>query len=346
MDDKTEQVKGREIENVSPTLKPTRKRRCLGHCKRFWWVYLLVVIAIVVLVVCLVIFVGLPKIAQNKINDAKLSIQGVNVLDTQSEAYRLEINATITTDGKIHADIDPFVAQMYLEDAEGQRPFASVDFPKTTAEKLLTVNTSQALTIADMDAFTQFNVWFVSNETLRVTIVGDTKTKPSGIDRKYGVTFEKTLDIKGLNHFNGLEVLEGRVALQKDSQGNNFWGKAKVPNASHFTLDIGNITFANYIGDTQYGNITMDNVLLAPGDNTFDIQGSLNQVGILQLVQSPAYCQTGVIPLKMLGQSVTNNGQSLDYFATALGSGNVTVDVNIGEIIKSSLNVNVSCSSS
>lgn len=89
----------------------------------------------------------------------------------------------------------------------------------------------------------------------------------------------------------------------------------------------------------------MDNVLLVPGDNTYDIQGSLNQVGILQLVQSPAYCQTGVIPLKMLGQSVTNNGQSLSYFATALGNANVTVDVNIGQIIKSSLNVNVSCSS-
>lgn len=35
-------------------VKPTKKRRCMAHCKRFWWIYLIAVICIVVLVVCLV----------------------------------------------------------------------------------------------------------------------------------------------------------------------------------------------------------------------------------------------------------------------------------------------------
>ena len=35
-------------------VKPTKKRRCMAHCKRFWWIYLIVFICIVVLVVCLV----------------------------------------------------------------------------------------------------------------------------------------------------------------------------------------------------------------------------------------------------------------------------------------------------
>lgn len=38
---------------VAP-VRPTKKRRCMAHCKRFWWIYLLALICIVVLVTCLV----------------------------------------------------------------------------------------------------------------------------------------------------------------------------------------------------------------------------------------------------------------------------------------------------
>merc|ERR1712000_630808 len=46
--------------------RPSKKRRCGAHCKKFWWAYLIAFCCIVVLVVCLVIFVGVPNIAQDK----------------------------------------------------------------------------------------------------------------------------------------------------------------------------------------------------------------------------------------------------------------------------------------
>jgi cell division septal protein FtsQ len=36
---------------TSPSRNGTKKKR---HCKRFWWVYLVVFVAVVILVVCLV----------------------------------------------------------------------------------------------------------------------------------------------------------------------------------------------------------------------------------------------------------------------------------------------------
>ena len=35
-------------------VKPKKRQTCMRHCKRFWWIYLIVFICIVVLVVCLV----------------------------------------------------------------------------------------------------------------------------------------------------------------------------------------------------------------------------------------------------------------------------------------------------
>jgi len=323
--------------------KPTKKRRCALHCKRFWWAYLLAFCCIVVLVVCLVIFVGVPNIAQDKMDDAKLEIQGVNILDTKTDSYTMEINSTITTDGSIHAEIDGFTGDMYLTDIEPKTPFASIDFPPTSSDKYQEVNVTQDITITDMAAFNQYNIWFTNNETLSITVEGKTKVKPSGLDRKYGVNFKKSLDVKALNLFRGTEVLNGTIDLEEDEQGRNFYGRSKIPNASHFTLDIGNVSFTNFVGDEEVGTLFIENLLLRPGDNFVDISGAMDNVAILTLVRSPEYCEDGIIPFKLLGKNVTNHGQDIPYFAAGLGSANQTVDIDIGSIIESSLGTAIGC---
>lgn len=170
-------------------------------------------------------------------NKAKLEIQGVNILETEPDNYQMQINSTITTDGKIHANIDPFEGDMYLEDWPPHVPFARVQFPKTNANKHQVVNVSQHIEITDMQEFTRFNVWFHNNETVRVTINGRTKVKPRGLTRKYGVDFKKTVELKGLNHFDGTEVTDGHISLDSGRNGRNFNGTANIPNASVFTLD-------------------------------------------------------------------------------------------------------------
>jgi hypothetical protein len=176
---------------------PAKKRGCANHCKRFWWAYLLSFIAIAVLVVCLVIFVGVPKIAQGKLDDAELTIDSIIISETEPNTYNMAVNSTIRTDGKTHATISPFTGVMYLEDFEPHTPFASVDFPETSSAKEQFVNVSQAVEITNMEAFTTFNTWLLANETLRLTIEGDTSVKVKGISKKFGVTFKKTVELKG-----------------------------------------------------------------------------------------------------------------------------------------------------
>jgi len=342
MSDKEPQVVHGDTVDVG---KPSKKRRCTAHCKRFWWAYLIAFCCVVVLVVCLVIFVGVPNIAQDKLDEAKLNIDGVNILETEPDNYRMEVNSTITTDGKIHADVDAFTGTMYLEGIEPRLAFATLDFPATTAEKHQTVNVSQHVTIADMDAFTTFNVWFTNNETVQISVEGDTKVKPQGLDRKYDVKFRKTLDVSGLNLFKGTEVLvdDAKLSLTEDKAGKNFYGKADIPNASHFTLDIGNVTFTNYVEDEDVGTIWIDNLLLHPGSNVVPISASLDQVKIVKLLGSDKYCEKGIIPFKMLGKSVKNHGEDLSYFATALASANQTTDIDIRSIVKNNLGTTIGC---
>ncbi|KAM4059707.1 hypothetical protein HRG_002666 [Hirsutella rhossiliensis] len=326
--------------------KRGKKRACADHCKRFWWLHVLIFCCVVVLVVCLIIFVGVPKIAQSKLNEAELQIQGVNVLQTKPDSFLMEINSTITTDGKIHADVDAFEGTMSL-DADNAKPFVTLQFPKTTADKFQTVNISQTVQIKDMEAFKEFNVAFFQQEKLRVRVQGKTRVQPKGLDRKYDVDFKKTLDINGLNLFKGTKVTDGTVDIMATKGKPNFRGTAEIPNNSHFTLDIGNATFTNFADGQNLGNLTIRNLLVRPGINKVDIEAELDQVKVLSIVSKKPYCDNGVVPFQLLGTDVENGGQKLDYFTATLASANQTVDIDIGSILKKTIKgFQVSCSSS
>lgn len=146
------------------------------------------------------LLVGVPKIAQQKLDDAELILDGITVTNTQGSSMTMAINSTIKTDGSVHADIDAFQGIMYLEDHQPHTPFAKINFPATTADKLQTVNVTQFLPIDNVEALTTFNTWLLSNETLRVTVFGETNVKVKGISRSYGVTFKKTVTMPGTQH--------------------------------------------------------------------------------------------------------------------------------------------------
>lgn len=110
----------------------------------------------------------------------------------------MAVNSSITTDGSVHAEIDAFTGVMYLEDLEEHEPFASLKFPETTSAKYTAVNVSQVVEVTNMEAFTTFNTWLLANESLKLTIEGDTTVHVKGLSKGYGVTFKKTVDLKGM----------------------------------------------------------------------------------------------------------------------------------------------------
>ncbi|KAK5655388.1 hypothetical protein OQA88_5658 [Cercophora sp. LCS_1] len=338
-DEKTAAIQAETVDQ-----KPKR-RGCIGHCLKFWWAYLAGFIAIVILVVCLIIFVAVPKIAQSKLDDAELTIQGIVVSATESNQLNMAINSTITTDGKVHADIDGFTGVMYLEDLEPHTPFASINFPATTADALQTVNVSQLLEIKDMEALTTFNKWLLTNQTVRITTYGETKVKVKGIAKKYGVTFKKTIETPGLRGFDGTTVYDSRVDLGGDADGNNFFGTTNIPNYSVFTLEIGNATFNNYLFDKLAGTVFIDNIVLRPGEkNEFPMRAKVDNGQVLEGLGKEPYCKEGgVLPFQLSGKTVLNNGQSLTYFADALASHNQTIDIDIGTPVAKVLGGSIPC---
>lgn len=146
------------------------------------------------------IFVGVPKIAQKKIDEAELTIDSIVASNTRTDNFTMSVNSTIRIASATSATIDGFEGIMYLEDFQPVTPFARLQFPQTTGDSLQVVNLTQFTPIEDLVAFTRFNTWLLLNDSIRVTVMGDTQVQVSGLNRKYKVTFKKTVELTGKLH--------------------------------------------------------------------------------------------------------------------------------------------------
>lgn len=189
------------------------------------------------------LLVAVPKIAQQKLDEAELIVDGITVTDATPTRMIMSINSTIKSDGKVHAKIAPFEGVMYLTDLEPHTPFARINFPETTSAALQTVNVIQVLTIEDVAALSTFNKWLTLNESVRVTVEGDTTVRVSGIPRNYPVTFRQTVTLAGLKNLEGTEVEPTWISLKADENGNNFKAIARIPNPSVATFELVGLPF-------------------------------------------------------------------------------------------------------
>jgi len=272
-----------------------------------------------VVVVPVVLLVGVPRIAQQKLDEAELSFDGLIASDTQTQNLTMSINSTIRTDGSVHANIDAFPGSMYLEDYEPHTPFATLNFPPTTADALQTVNVTQFLPIENLEALTRFNTWLLANESLRVTVQGDTHVHVRGISRAYPVTFKKTITMDGLRGLDGTVVTPTWVSLTNDENNNNFKANVTIPNTSRVEFDLGNVTFYNYLLGKEVGTVYIDNLTLRPGLNYYTMRATINNGDVINALGQKPYCENnGVLPFQIRGKSVIRNGQPLPYFADAL----------------------------
>lgn len=341
-----------ETENGLPVRKPGKMAKMKQHFVKFWWLHLIIFVLLTLTLLLLCFYVIVPVIAQDKINKAKLEIQGVAVENPEPDWYLMSINSTIRTDGQVKATIDPFIGDMYLEELGPEHTFAKIRFPQTNANKFQMVNVSkQYIEINNREAFTTFNEWFTNNETLKVTIKGKPSVTPRGLAKSYSVDFKKTLELKGLNKLEGIKVNNATVEFTTNKKNStdfrNFWATTEIPNPSHFTLQIGNAVFNNYAAGQNFGKLYVDDFVLRPGMNEVKASGNIDQAKILEVGSQRPYCESGIIDFTLVGTNVTNlDGHFLSYFTTALANTNTTVGINVTETLyNSKVPASISCSS-
>lgn len=155
------------------------------------------------------IFVAIPKIAQNNVNDSTLEIESQQVLRPTSGKVDLDIASVTRSDSKYHPELDEFEADLFLESTRPDiKPFGRLTFPAVKVAAENRVQVAQTMEIIDMDQFIEYNKLVVDSEEFSFGVKGRTGLKLGSLP-KYTVDYDKTVTMKGTWAFSKYEKRSG-----------------------------------------------------------------------------------------------------------------------------------------
>lgn len=80
------------------------------------------------------------------------------------------------------------------------------------------------------------------------------------------------------------------------------------------------------------GNATIENMTLVPGNNTLPMTGTMDQTKVISSMDT----KTGIVELNIVGQSSIYKGEHLVYYERALASNNLSLALNVKQVIADS----------
>lgn len=79
------------------------------------------------------------------------------------------------------------------------------------------------------------------------------------------------------------------------------------------------------------GNVTINDLTLVPGSNSFALTGFINQVAVLGSLNATSFAN-----FLIWGKDSTADGEHLTYYEYALGNRNLTLAMNVPQVLKDS----------
>jgi Protein of unknown function (DUF3712). len=145
-----------------------------------------------------------------------------------------------------------------------------------------------------------------------------------------------------LNQFSGLSISDATLLIPAKSDGTNLIGNLTLPNPSVLTLQVGTLTLDILSGDLPIGNVSITDVTLKPGDNTYPLSGVLDLKKVIEnlgevLKSQASLLKTGNLTLNAKTSSIYWNGTYVPYYSDVLRTLTLTTAVGVGDIVKNTL---------
>ena len=339
------------------TPRPSSGSKVKRHFKKWWWVHLILFLAGVLLITLLLFvncslnrhptllirsscYVAFPRIAQSGVDGSTIEVESLTLSDPTETSFHLTQTSVVRNSGAYHPLLDAFNVSLNL--AGSTTPYAYITIPSLIAGAEATTNIDQTVQIADLKAFTDYNVAVVTSEEINIDLNGTTwlheekfpatqvnynkvvtmKGRPQPFEDRYPI-----LTSLGLNNLNGFNLTSFQILSKPEADGTNMIGTVYIPNPSVMTITMGNVTFNNFVGGNFVGTSSLQNLVLQPGNNRLSMRSAVNQTAILGLVATTY--KDGIIPIDVIGNSSVYNGVHLTYFEKALAANAQHINLNV-----------------
>jgi hypothetical protein len=278
----------------------------------------------------------MPKIAQHDVDASSLEFTDLQFLDPTPESIVLTQRSILHNPSTYTPTLDSFNASLYVVTngtvATDRIMYITLPEIHATKPKATTNIEGQKVTIENIDQLTDFATQVLKNEEVETKLTGKTKLHLGKLP-VVTVDYDTSTTYKGLNGLKGFNVTGSKVDFAAKPGEPNLSGFAYIPNPSVMTIAMGNVTLTLSTAKSGVvGNSTILDMTLKPGNNTLPMTGIVDQLLLLGSLDD-----AGFVDLIITGKDAIYNGEHLVYYEKALASNNLTLHMNVKQVLADSV---------
>ncbi|KAL7275578.1 hypothetical protein RUND412_001476 [Rhizina undulata] len=314
-----------DVVDAQSQSKPPR-----GHCKKWWWAWLIGFCLLVLVIMIIIAYAIVPAVGQKDINKTYLELHSLTIVNPSPESFTLSINSTISGVSGVakHAYLDPMVVLFFIENHDPIQPFMSLPLPRIGGgDNIPVVAINHTTQIENELSFGEFATTLLASAVLRVAIRGRTELHLAAF--KAGVDYNEVITMNGFNGLSGMEITNYSLltTAQSGSDNANLAGKVLIPNPSVVTIEMGDVHINFALNGTQLGNGTIPSLLIQPGNHTYDFRATLAPTSLIRLAS--AITSGDPVELQVKGNGTTFDGVDIPWLSAPLSALAVTVPVEV-----------------
>jgi len=278
----------------------------------------------------------MPKIAQKGVDDSWIEITDLEFLEPTPDSILLTQKAILHSPSMYTPTLDPFTAASYLvtNGTFAAEPMIFIQMPRIHALHPVS-NASvegQLVHINNLEAVTDYCIAVLEQESVTSALVGKTDLHEGKLPVTH-INYNTTTTYKGLNGLKGFNVTNVKLNLTAEAGQPNLKAFAYIPNPSPFTIAMGDVTLTlSTAKHGVVGNSSIPDMTLRPGNNTLPMTAIIDQLMVTDSMNS----KTGIVELLIKGNSSIRNGQHLTYYERALANNNLTLEMNVLQVLSDS----------
>ncbi|KAF3386245.1 hypothetical protein F1880_000279 [Penicillium rolfsii] len=304
-----------------PVKKPTVWQRFKTHMRRRWWIYLIALGCIVLVVVLPLVYVGIPRFANDYINDYKFDYEGLAITNPRptsfhiSQSKRLNIGGGFSGSGHLTA----FNASIRVPDTNeefGMFPIPEIDFHNGA-----NLNIDHDLELSCVECLSKLAVAAATNQSFGVLVTGDPDLKFGALPTAH-LKIHKTMEMNGFNvtdfvNTKGAFNITSLELMNPPVNGFNFNATIALQNPTPFIVEMGHVVFNLTLDGAKLGYVDIPNLMLQQENTTAAILGNVDESMLIrEFVWGDG--DSGDVTIGVKGYSCDYNGVEIPYFAAAI----------------------------
>ncbi|KAE8395717.1 hypothetical protein BDV23DRAFT_178292 [Aspergillus alliaceus] len=329
-------IKLEETDSARAT-NPSRFQRWKAHMRKWWWLYLIGLSCAILVIIFPIIYVGIPRFANDRINKANFDLDGLSITNPTPNSFHVRQSQTFHAGMSSGGHLSEFNATMSYKASD--TPFADLHFSRINFGDDTRLDIDQDLVLSCVTCFSQLAEEAIRSKEVAVLVTAKPDLNIKALPTAH-LDMHKTVILPGLNVQEFMKRDDAfnvtKLKLLKPSFNDEYNVNATIAfnTPAAINVEMGTVSLNLTIGDSTLGYVDIPNLTLRNGTSNAVVLGNLDvKLMIRKGLWESSNSDYGKVTIGIHGNRSLYNGQEIPYFTAAVRAISASTTINLFDYV-------------